>query len=107
MSLIYASFFNIASVQAIILGRGVIRDIWINDIETKQDVEGNEGAKENEAQHDVTVAVAKLSSKSWVTIDHRLSSKYCFLAILVPAVPTDSLRLTDQIRVELASHAHT
>ena len=107
MSLIYASFFNIASVQAIILRLGVIRDTWFNDIETKQDVEGNEGAKENEAQHDVTVEVAKLSSKSLVTIDHSLSSKYCFLAILVPAVPTDSLRLTDQIRVELTSHAHT
>ena len=107
MSLIYASFFDIASVQAIFLVLGVIRHTWINDIETKQDVEGNEGAKENEAQYDVTVEVAKLSSKSLVTIDHRLSSKYCFLAILVPAVPTDSLRLTDQIRVELTSHAHT
>ena len=85
----------------------MIRDTWINDIETKQDVEGYEGAKENEAQHDVAVEVAKLSDKSLVTINHRLSSKYCSIAILVPAVPTDSLRLTDQIRVELTSHAHT
>ena len=53
MSLIYASFFDIASVRAIM--GGMIRNIRINDIETKQDVEGNEGAKENEAQRDATV----------------------------------------------------